>query len=51
LAAGTAHRLRLLQQLFSIGYDVNVSLNATSFALVLALFSSFDQIFERNALA
>jgi hypothetical protein len=37
LVAGTDHMLKELLQ-FSTGYDVNASLNATFFALVLALF-------------
>jgi len=36
LAAGTVGNLQVLRQLFSTCFDVNVSSNETSFALVLA---------------
>jgi len=38
LVAGIVGRQQEQQQLFSTGYDVSASLNATFFALVLALF-------------
>jgi hypothetical protein len=38
LVAGIVGKQQGLQQLFSTGFDVSASLNATFFALVLALF-------------